>query len=104
MSRPPGRKILVLGTGGGKDLMRVAWIAALAIAIPAAPVSGQESPGNRAFVAKFVEAINGGAAARLPLVHRKARACATGPVGEWWNVSVARQAKEGVPAQYRWTL
>src|SRR5262249_40484672 len=83
---------------------RLAALAFVAVAVGAAPVAGQDNPANQAFVAKFVEAVNGGAAARLPLVHTKARACATGVVGEWWNVSVARQAKEGVPAQYRWTL
>ena len=84
--------------------MRLAALAVLAMAIGAAPVASQENPADRAFVAKFVDAVNRGAAARLPLVHGNARACATGTVGEWWNVSVARQAKEGVPAQYRWTL
>jgi hypothetical protein len=84
--------------------MRLAALAVLAMALGAAPVASQENPADRAFVAKFVDAVNRGAAARLPLVHGNARACATGTVGEWWNVSVARQAKEGVPAQYRWTL
>jgi hypothetical protein len=80
---------------------------ALAVAVmlmAAAPVAGQDDPADRAFVTTFVDAVNRGAAARLALVHSKARACATPPVGEWWNVSVARQAKQGVPAQYKWTL
>ena len=87
--------------------MRTTQLAALAIlgmAIGAVPVAGQDNPRDRVFVTQFVEAVNRGASARLPLVHGKARACATGAVGEWWNVSVARQAKEGVPAEYRWTL
>jgi len=84
--------------------LRVVPLAALAGILAAAPVVAQDNPVDQAFVTKFVEAVRQGAAARLPLVHAKARACATGGVGEWWNVSVARQAKEGVPAQYQWTL
>lgn len=85
-------------------LAQLTTLAVLAMAFEAAPVASQENLADRAFVTKFVDAVNRGAAARLPLVHGNARACATGTVGEWWNVSVARQAKEGVPAQYRWTL
>jgi hypothetical protein len=76
----------------------------LGSALVATPVAGQDSPADQRFVTTFVEAVRRGAAARLPLVHRKVRSCATGAVGEWWNVSAARQAKEGVPAEYRWTL
>ena len=81
-----------------------AWFVALALILVAVPVVGQDNPADQAFVTKFVEAVRQGAAARLALVHAKARACATGAVGEWWNVSVTRQAKEGVPVQYQWTL
>jgi hypothetical protein len=87
--------------------MRVVWVAALAILASAggsAPLSAQENPADRGFVATFVQAVNGGATTRLSLVHTKARQCASGAVGEWWQVSVARQAKGGVPADYRWTL
>jgi len=85
-------------------LARPAALAALAVTIVTVPVSGQDDPADRAFVTMFVEAVNRGVAARLALVHGKARVCATGRVGEWWNVSVARQAKQGVPAEYHWTL
>src|SRR5262245_34207556 len=83
---------------------RLASLAVLIIAAAAVPAAGQENPGDRAFVVMFVQAVNPGAAARLPLVHTKARRGATGAVGEWWTVSVTRQAKDGVPADYRWTL
>ena len=83
---------------------QLAALAILAMAVGAVPVAGQDNPRDRVFVTQFVEAVNRGASARLAIVHGKARACATGAVGEWWNVSVARQAKEGVPAEYRWTL
>jgi hypothetical protein len=83
---------------------RLAALATLASTLVAASVAAQDTQADRVFVTMFVEAVNRGAAGRLPLVHAKARACATGAVGEWWNVSVARQAKQGVPAEYRWTL
>src|SRR5262245_45933572 len=88
----------------GDRPMRFAPLAALAGILVAAPAVAQDNPADRAFVTKFIEAVRQGAAARLSLVHAKARACATGAVGEWWNVSVARQTKEGVPVQYQWTL
>ena len=83
---------------------RLASLAFIVMAVAAPPVAGQENPGDRAFVVMFVQAVNRGVVARLPLVHAKARTCATGAVGEWWTVSVTRQAKDGVPADYRWTL
>ena len=83
------------------ECLALALVAALTVA---APVAGQESPADRAFVTAFVDAVKRGPGARLPLVHSSARACATGAVGEWWVDSAARQAKEGVPAEYRWTL
>jgi hypothetical protein len=87
--------------------MRAGQRLALAVVVmltAVAPAAGQDNPADRAFVMAFVDAVNRGATARLALVHSNARACATPPVGEWWNVSVGRQAKQGVPAQYRWTL
>src|SRR5262245_57354022 len=83
---------------------RLAALVSLTWILVVAPLSAQDDPADRAFVTRFVEAVNRGVAARLLLVHGKARACATGRVGEWWNVSVARQAKQGVPAGYSWTL
>ncbi|PYN17311.1 MAG: hypothetical protein DMD76_31315, partial [Candidatus Rokuibacteriota bacterium] len=42
--------------------------------------------------------------ARAALVHPQSRACTTGGAGEWWTESVTRQAKEPIPARYKWTI
>jgi hypothetical protein len=60
-------------------LAQLTTLAVLAMAFEAAPVASQENLADRAFVTKFVDAVNRGAAARLPLVHGNARACATAP-------------------------
>lgn len=88
--------------------MRRALPLALASGLALALVTGaaaQESEADRAFVAAFVAAVNGGTeAARAALVHPASRPCITGEPGEWWTDSVARQARSPVPAQHRWKI
>jgi hypothetical protein len=70
-----------------------------------APAAGQESEADRTFVAAFVAAVNARTVdARAALVHPQSRPCTSGGPGEWWTLSVARQAKEAIPANYKWTI
>jgi hypothetical protein len=79
--------------------------AAALLLLPAAPAAGQGSEADRAFAAAFVAAVNARTLeARAALVHPQARACTSGGAGEWWTMSVARQAKEPIPASYTWTI
>jgi hypothetical protein len=60
---------------------RLAALATLASTLVAASVAAQDNQADRVFVTMFVEAVNRGAAWRLPLVHAKARAPA--PPAQW---------------------
>jgi hypothetical protein len=83
---------------------RLALACALALAA-AGRAAAQEGDVDRAFVAAFVAAVNGGTpAARAALVHPTSRPCITGERGEWWLDSVARQAKARVPAEHHWKI
>jgi len=84
--------------------IRLVLAAALTLLVTA-PVRGQDSDLDRAFVTAFVAAVNAATVdARLALVHPQSRACTTGGAGEWWADSVARQAREPIPAKHRWTI
>jgi len=56
-------------------IARLAVLVSPAIGAGATPLAARENPGDRAIVATFVEAVNRGGPARLPLVHPATRAC-----------------------------
>lgn len=64
-----------------------------------------QAPDPGAFVKELVEAINSKSPdRRKALLHPKALPCASGEAGSFFDEMVARQARRGVPADYKWKI
>ena len=75
------------------------------LTLTAAPAQSQEDGQTRAFVAGVVDAINSKSAERRrALMHPKSLPCAGLEPDSFFRMIVDNQAKDTVPANYRWKL
>jgi hypothetical protein len=86
--------------------MKLRWIATATLAASAAlapaAFAADEDPGQKAFVAAYVDSINSrDAAQRLALVHSGSRHCVQDP-GALQQTAASRRLASMIPADYRW--